>query len=236
MKKKKVQEALLFPGYLLNEKIDTIQYGAGVCGLIFELISSRVLKASHLQTDPTEELCPDLGNEDSLFESKCFGVKSHRDSRCLVHIQQLQRYLEITEKGVHYVFWQYDKGFQLDKNTKIGTLVETCSSNIGFGLVLDVQIVRQMVLYINQIVGIRYRHVKLYFVGREIIYRDYLVISRRFFEGLISETAKTLQTLGLDHNSYELNSGTRKVTFRYNDVPFQTNRFPLHRILQKVPF
>lgn len=250
-KKRKRSPALLFPGWLLAERVNSLQHGATIVGTIFELVVGHLLKLDNLATNSQMDLCPDgfCSRSTKYVESKACGGCG---GRFLIHREQLDRYMQASVEqgaGVMYALWTYTHGLPVgnvksktDPNRKlISEVIENVRSTVERAYVLDGRIVKALseAVKAGTVDGCSSRTAVMRFAGRETFTRDYLTVSRRFLERLRTRTGETLELeLGLRQDAWEWRESVvrRGTPFRFNGVDFRTCPYQVFTLQERIPF
>ncbi len=226
----KIIQPLLFPGWILQERIRNLQHGACIVGQTFELVIEQLLKAERNTTDSTQDLCPDLIMGVNMIECKAFG-----NTRAMMELGQLTKYMNKPD-SILYCFCNY-KAFKPCKNKPtMGELIKNITKTIDKVYILDGRIVQALARSWFLIDGLNFRYALIYVYGRAPIERQYITIQTKFFTNLFSDFETMLLMLQLNPEIYIKSQTTRRITFKYNDTKFVTNTFQVQAIQEIIPF
>lgn len=231
-KRKKKKEPTLFPGYMLDGKLQSIQHGACIVGSTFEYITCAAIHGERLVCFSDNDLNPDVSFGGVQIESKAFGAGG---KRCLLEIDQLNRYVQ-SGKSTWYVFWNYTQKHPCRGNPSIRTVIGNTSSTIAYCILIDVSLISKMVAKIDLVDGLKKRVAKMYFKGRDPFIRNYLTITWLYFEKIKSNWKTAVTLLGENPLYYSMSVDTRRIMFSVDGVVFKTNYFKMYRVLPVVPF
>ncbi len=142
-RKQRQTHLLLFPGWKLDEKVESGKSCAPYTGEIFEAITEVFLGGRRITIDSTEEVCPDILFDDDAtlaVESKASNCRSgHKISH-----GQLERYEEMERLGwrVLYCFWLYGIENLSRSFDTVGQLVQGVVESIESMTLLSTRFVR----------------------------------------------------------------------------------------------
>jgi hypothetical protein len=233
------EQPLLLPGWQLNHKLRNIQHGATVIGKVFELATEVLLRCRTIICASDCDISPDAYLESSrtFVESKACGIRNNRCRQAMIEMYQLERYGVVAQfNPVLYCLWLYNAVRPVHDLPTIGALLDRLVGTVEACYVFDYFLIQRMAARCRTLPGLRTRHCKLYFVGREIIERDYLLVEQPFFDKYRTEPVAWLHDLGLEPGEVVFKQYKRQLTFRYNDMPYQTNRFNVFEARATVPF
>jgi len=234
---RKPDEALLFPGWLLQEKVRNIQHGATIVGTTTELIAESLF-GWRLQGNAREEdanLFPDLYNTRTNWMMEVKACKAQ--GRFLLELEQLRDYE--ARGNCLYAFCCYSHphpvGLKANRWASIGEVVENVAQTLTDMYVLDIRVLSAMRRFPPP--GTSFRMgVQIRFPGREVMVRDYLTINQKALHALRDAPAPFLAAMNLPPSDWTLKTTKRRARFKFNDVVFSTKKFAVHELSETIPF